>query len=124
MERTIQDAKSDLGWDELEAHKYSSWMHHAALCALALWFLTQIKIEWDMQYPQDPGLEENFGLEELPAISSRNIREILKVILPLPKLTIEGVCKIITSGLVSRARSIGSIDRKIRESLLNQGSGN
>ena len=115
-----QEAINTLGESLAKLHD----RYRPILCALALWFLTQIKIEWDMQYPQDPGLEENFGLEELPAISSRNIREMLKVILPLPKLPIKGLCKIITTGLVSRARSIGSRDRKIRESLQNQGSGN
>jgi SRSO17 transposase len=45
VERTIQDAKSELGWDELEAQKYLAWRHHLALTILALWFAAQTKID-------------------------------------------------------------------------------
>jgi hypothetical protein len=54
VERSIQDAKSELGWDELEAQKYLAWMHHLALTILALWFVTQTKIELEKQYAHDP----------------------------------------------------------------------
>ncbi|HJH26108.1 MAG TPA: IS701 family transposase [Methanophagales archaeon] len=54
VERANQDAKSELGWDELEAQKYLAWMHHLALTILALWFITQTKIEWAEQYARDP----------------------------------------------------------------------
>jgi len=40
-ERTIQDTKSQAGWDELVACKYRAWMHHIALDALALWFVAE-----------------------------------------------------------------------------------
>jgi hypothetical protein len=36
IERSNQDAKSELGWDELQAHKYQAWEHHLALTVLAL----------------------------------------------------------------------------------------
>ena len=35
-ERTIEDAKTELGWDEFQAQKYRAWEHHLALTALAL----------------------------------------------------------------------------------------
>jgi len=35
-ERIFQDAKTEAGWDELEARKYRAWMHHTALDALAV----------------------------------------------------------------------------------------
>ncbi len=54
MERANQDAKSELGWDELEAQKYLAWMHHLALTFLSQWFITQTKIEWAEQYARDP----------------------------------------------------------------------
>jgi hypothetical protein len=31
VERSIQDAKSELGWDEFQALKYRAWEHHLAL---------------------------------------------------------------------------------------------
>ncbi len=45
VERTIQDAKSQVGWDELVARKYRAWTHHLALVALALWFAAQTKLQ-------------------------------------------------------------------------------
>jgi len=42
IERTNQDAKSEAGWDELEARKYRGWEHHLALVILATWFIAQV----------------------------------------------------------------------------------
>jgi len=44
VERTFQDGKSEIGWDELVAQKYRAWMHHTALTALALWFIAETKV--------------------------------------------------------------------------------
>jgi len=35
-------------------------MHHLALTILALWFITQTKIEWAEQYARDPSLLQQF----------------------------------------------------------------
>ncbi len=43
VERTNQDAKSEAGWDELEARRYRGWEHHLALVILAVWFAAQTK---------------------------------------------------------------------------------
>lgn len=53
VERTFQDSKSELGWDELVARKYRAWIHHSALDALALWFIASIRLRWSQQYPRD-----------------------------------------------------------------------
>ena len=58
VERTFQDAKSELGWDEFQAQKYLAWEHHFALTALALWFIAQVKLRWITQHPRDPALCE------------------------------------------------------------------
>jgi hypothetical protein len=34
VERSIQDAKSELGWDEFQAIKYRTWEHQLALTML------------------------------------------------------------------------------------------
>ncbi len=34
-ERTFQDGKTEIGWDEFQAQKYRAWEHHLALTALA-----------------------------------------------------------------------------------------
>jgi hypothetical protein len=41
IERSNQEAKSELGWDELQAQKYLAWEHHLALTVLASWFVAQ-----------------------------------------------------------------------------------
>jgi hypothetical protein len=47
VERTFQDAKSELGWGEFSARRYRAWEHHLALTAAALWFVAQTKLEWE-----------------------------------------------------------------------------
>ena len=42
-ERTFEDAKTEIGWDEFQAQKYRAWEHHLALTAAALWFVAQTK---------------------------------------------------------------------------------
>jgi len=75
VERTNQDAKSELGWDELEAQQYLAWMHHLALTILALWFITRTKIKWAEQYARDPSLLQQFEVDVLPALSTANERQ-------------------------------------------------
>src|SRR5499427_4100148 len=42
-ERTCEDAKTEIGWDEFQAQKYRAWEHHLALTAAAVWFVAQTK---------------------------------------------------------------------------------
>src|SRR5215471_11738249 len=42
-ERTFEDAKTEIGWDEFQAQTYRAWEHHLALTAAALWFVAQTK---------------------------------------------------------------------------------
>src|SRR3989337_19197 len=66
VERSIQDAKSEAGWDELQAQKYLAWVHHLALTMLSLWFVTQTKIDWAKQHPRDPALLQLLDVDVLP----------------------------------------------------------
>src|SRR5262252_7190789 len=52
-ERTFEDAKTEIGWDEFQAQKYRAWKHHVALTGLALWFVAQTKLEWAQTYERD-----------------------------------------------------------------------
>ena len=45
VERSNQDAKSELGWDEFQAQKFLAWQHHVACTVLASWFVAQTKLE-------------------------------------------------------------------------------
>lgn len=104
-ERTFQDAKTEAGWDELEARKYRAWMHHTALDALALWFAAETKLDWAQQFPRDPELVCQLEVAVLPALSLANIREMLKAVLPLKQLTPEQATKVVVKHLVNRSRS-------------------
>ena len=105
VERANQDAKSELGWDELEARKYLAWMHHLALTILSLWFITQTKIEWAEQYARDPSLLQQFEVDVLPALSTANVRALLRAVMPLPQLTYAEAEAQVTKHLVNRTRS-------------------
>ena len=104
-ERTFQDGKTEIGWDEFQAQKYRAWEHHLTLTALALWFVAQTKMEWAQSYERDSELAEQLALEALPALSTANVRE---AVLPLPQLTLEQATGQVVIHLVNRARSTSS----------------
>jgi len=107
-ERAFEDAQTDLGWDEFQAQKYRAWEHHLALTALALWFIAQTKLEWRQTYARDPQLLEQLQVEVLPALSTANVRELLKAVLPLPRFTPDQARQVVATHLVQRARSTAS----------------
>jgi SRSO17 transposase len=45
-ERTLEDAQTEMGWDDFQAQTYRAWEHHVALTGLALWFVAQTKLAW------------------------------------------------------------------------------
>lgn len=105
VERMIQDAKSEAGWDELRAQKYRAWEHHLALTLLATWFVAQTKWEWAQQYARDPALMEQFEVEVLPALSMANVRTLLRAVMPLPQLTPDQATDLVVEHLVQRTRA-------------------
>jgi len=108
MERVFQDAKSEMGWDEFQARKYRAWQHESALTAAALWFVAEVKLRWRRDQARDPELARQFELRVLPALSTRNVREMLRAVLPLPRLTAQQAREQVTRHLVHRARSTRS----------------
>ncbi|HET89289.1 MAG TPA: IS701 family transposase [Chloroflexi bacterium] len=108
VERANQDAKSEAGWDELEARKYRGWEHHLALVILAVWFAAQTKWEWARKIVRDPALAQQLAVEVLPALSMANIRILLRAAVPLPQLTSEQAITLIAEHLVNRTRSRAS----------------
>jgi len=107
-ERIFEDGKTEMGWDEFQAQKYRAWEHHVALTALALWFVAQTKLEWEQSARRDPELAQQLEVELLPALSTANIRELLKAVLPLPRLTPTQATALVIEHLVNRARSTKS----------------
>jgi len=105
VERTFQDAKSEAGWDELVARKYRAWSHHTALDALALWFITETKLDWSLDNPRDPELARELKVDVLPSLSMANIRELLRAVLPLRRLSPDQAIRLVIQQLIDRARS-------------------
>lgn len=79
-----------------------------ALTALALWFIAETKLEWRIKYARDPELAREMEVEVLPALSTANVREMLKAALPVPRLTPEEATRLVVRHLVNRARSTSS----------------
>ena len=116
VERSLQEGKSEVGLDELEAHNYQAWMHHLALTALALWFITQTQRDWAVRIPRDDTLTDELRIEALPELSLRNVRELLRTVLPLPQLTEEAAIAQVVKHLVNRTRSRRSRLNRQRQS--------
>ena len=119
-ERTYQDAKSELGWADLQARKYRAWEHHTALTAAATWFVAGVKLEWRDAYARDPHLAQQFELEVLPALSTANVRDMLQAVLPVPQLTPQQAREVVATHLVNRARSTAS---RLRTQRFHEDSG-
>lgn len=107
-ERTFQDAKSEGGWDELVARKYRAWLHHAALDALALWFIAETKLDWTQTHPRDPQLTRELQVKQLPALSMANVRELLRAVMPLPEFSVAEATELVVTHLVNRAAATRS----------------
>lgn len=108
VERAIQDAKSEFGWDEFQAIKYRAWEHHLALTILASWFIAETRLDWALQHPQDPALLEHYATDSLPALSVANVREMLRATFPLPQLSPEQAALLVVQHLDNRTRSRNS----------------
>jgi hypothetical protein len=111
-ERTFQDEKAEMGWDELVAQKYRAWQHHAALTALALYFVMNVRRQWAQKYPRSEELKEEFDIPKLPALSVANIRELLVAVMPLRQFTVVQAMKVVAGHLENRAGSTRSRYRK------------
>ncbi len=105
IERSNQDAKSELGYSDFRAQKYLAWEHHLALTVMASWFIAQTQHEWQVEYARDDSLKEEFESEVLPRLSMANVREMLRATMPLPQMTPDEATDLVVRHLVNRARS-------------------
>jgi hypothetical protein len=108
IECANQEAKSDIGWDDLQAQKYAAWEHHLALTILATWFIAQTRLAWAAQYGRDPVLAHQLEVVSLPALSVANVRELLQAVMPLQQLSPEQAIQVVVQHLVHRSRSTAS----------------
>lgn len=105
IERSNQDAKSELGWDEFQATKYQAWEHQLALTILASWFIADTRLDWATRFERDPNLLRQYEVEVLPLLSVSNVRELLRAALPLPQLSPRQAAALVVEHLVNRTRS-------------------
>lgn len=105
IERSNQDAKSELGFAEFQALKYRAWQHHLALTIAASWFITETRLDWAAEYAADPDLLAHYEIDVLPALSMANVREMLRAALPLPALSTEQAARLVLEHLDNRLRS-------------------
>jgi SRSO17 transposase len=115
VERSIQDAKTGIGWDELQAQKYRAWEHQLAMTILASWFIAQTKLDWASQYERDPELKQELELDMLPALSVANVRELLIASMPLPDLSPDQATQLVVKHLINRSRSTRSRHKSQRK---------
>jgi SRSO17 transposase len=114
VERSNQDEKGELGWDEFQAIKYLAWEHQLALTILASWFIAVTRLDWMERFECDPALLEQYEIDVLPLLSVSNVRELLRAAIPLPQLSIEEAADLVIEHLTNRTLSRKSRLRKQR----------
>ena len=87
----------------------------AALTACALWFTATTKLSWAKECQRDPELVPQLELEVLPALSTANVREMLRSVMPFPQLSPEEAQAQVAKHLVNRSRSTASRLRHHRQ---------
>jgi SRSO17 transposase len=105
VERSLQDAKSELGMADFQALKYRAWEHHLALVLLASWFITETRLDWVKEFPPDPLLTQAYETDILPALSLANVCELLRAALPLRQLSVPEAAALVVQHLDNRTRS-------------------
>jgi SRSO17 transposase len=116
VERSNQDEKGELGWDECQATKYLAWQHQLALTILASWFIAETRLDWMQRFERDPALLDQYEIDVLPLLSVRNVRELLRAAMPLPQLSTQEAAALVVKHLTNRTRSRKSRLRKQLES--------
>jgi len=112
VERTIQDTKTEAGWDELMSGKYRAYMHRIAIDALALWFIVTVKLEEREYLVDNQHIKER---EPIPDLSFANVRQLLLVAFPLKELSEEQAIKLVNKHLINRTKSTKSRLKKYRK---------
>ena len=105
IERSNQDAKGELGWDDFQAVKYVAWQHHLALTILASWFIARTRLDWMTRFERDPALLAQYEADVLPLLSVSNVRELLRAAIPLPQLSAADAAALVVKHLTNRTRA-------------------
>jgi len=108
VERTLQDTKTEAGWDDLSSSKYRAYMHTLAIDALALWFVARVKLQMRPRQASAVTVQEVLGVRRLPELSFATIRDLLLTVFPLKTLTKEEAVELVTNKLMGRVKSTRS----------------
>jgi hypothetical protein len=116
IECANRDAKTEAGWDELQAQTCSAWAHQLALTILATWCVAQTNLEWAQPQARAPDVTTQVGLDELPPRSMAKVRTMLRAALPLPQLPPDQAAALVVEHVVNRTRSRTSRVKAARHS--------
>ena len=105
IERSLQDAKSELGMADFQALKYHAWEHHFALTLVATWFIAETCLDWTQEFPPDPQLQHDYTIDVLPRLSVSNVCALLRAALPLRQLSVQEAAALVVQHLDNRTRS-------------------
>jgi len=105
VERSLQDAKSELGMADFQALKYRAWEHHLALTLVASWFIAETRLDWAEEFPPDAHLLRDYATDTLPRLSMSNVCELLRAVLPLRQLSAQQAAALVIQHLDNRTRS-------------------
>jgi SRSO17 transposase len=120
VERSNQDSKSELGWDEFQATKYRAWQHQLALTILASCFVADTRLDWMQRFENDSDLLVQYETDYLPLLSVANVRALLKAAMPLPQLSTSDAAELVIEHLVNRTRSRNSRLKSSGASSINE----
>jgi hypothetical protein len=98
--------------DELQALKYRAYMHTVALCAIALVFMADVKIEQRKHHAAMLEVKKQLNIPKLPDLSLANVKELTKSVFPLPQLSKEEAVEKVIRTLWKRSKSTESKHRK------------
>ena len=115
IERSNQDEKGELGWDEFQTRKFCVLGTPIGDDHFSRMVYSRNSPGLDETLAQDPALLAKYEVEVLPQLSIGNVQELLRAAMPLPQLSPQEAAQLVTSHLVNRTRSRKSHLKKARD---------
>jgi SRSO17 transposase len=101
VEKTIEEAKTELGMDHYEVRGWTGWHHHMTMTMLSHHFLVQVRVELG---------------DQAPALTVSQVRQLLNVTLPKREFDEQAVIdEILRTQQRNRAAYLSHRKRKLRE---------
>ena len=100
VERSLQEAKSEVGMAQYQVRLWQGWHHHMAMVLMALLFLLETRRK---------------HREEFPLLSGRDVRKVLAFLLPRADATLEDVLRQMARRHRRRAAAMASALRKANQ---------